>query len=51
MKDTGEAFMNNMREDNLLQDALFTVSQTRNGSPIDKEQRVDGKPITYCLIK
>lgn len=48
VKDTGEAFMNNMREDNLLQDALFTVSQTRNGSPIDKEQRVDGK--TYYIL-
>lgn len=34
--------------DFLLQDALFTVSQTRNGSPIDKEQRVDGK--TYYIL-
>lgn len=51
VEDTGKAFESNMSEDNLLQDALFIVSQTRNGVPVDKEQRVDGKPYYILLNK
>lgn len=51
VEDTGAAFIGNLNESNLLQDALFTVSHTRNGSPVDKEKRVDGKSYYILLNK
>ncbi|EJW99919.1 hypothetical protein EVA_11968 [gut metagenome] len=49
VKDTGEAFDATLDEKKLQQDALFTVSQSLNGIPVDYSQRTDGKPY-YILI-
>lgn len=40
---TGEAFKDNLTENKLSQDALFFVSKTPNGIPVEYDQRVNGE--------
>lgn len=49
---SGAAFTGDkMTENTLLQDDLFVISHTRNGEPVPREQRVDGKTYYVRLDK
>ena len=49
VESSGAAFAGGkMKEETLLQDDLYVISHTRNGEPVPRDQRVDGK--TYYIL-